>query len=202
MNQAEPVVFVVDDDASVREGLSSLIASVGWRVECFASAQDFLRCPTNRQPSCLILDVRLPGLSGLDLQRELAVSGRHLPIIFITAHGDISMAVHAMKAGAVEFLPKPFRSEDLLEAIRQALEQDRHAIGQRTERALIRERLERLTDRERQVITRISQGKLNKQIAAELHVSENTVKAHRRHIMKKMGATTLPELVLMVVRLA
>jgi FixJ family two-component response regulator len=199
--QAQPVVFVVDDDTSMREGLDSLIASDGLQVECFASAQEFLLSPANEQPSCLVLDVRMPGLSGLDLQRQLATSGRRMPVVFITAHGDIPMAVRAMKAGAVEFLAKPFRSEELLGAIHQALEWDRLAIEQGAKLALIRERRDQLTDRERQVMEHIGRGKLNKQIAAELGVSENTIKVHRRHIMKKMSASTLTELVRIIDRL-
>lgn len=202
LTQTEPVVFVVDDDASMREGLASLIASNGLRVACFATAQEFLQSSVTAQPSCLVLDVRMPGLSGLDLQRELATSDRCIPVIFITAHGDIRTAVRAMKAGAVEFLPKPFHGDDLLAAIQQALERDRRGIAQRTELALIRKRWERLTGRERQVVVRIARGKLNKQIAAELGVSENTIKAHRHHIMKKMSAPTFAELVLMIERLA
>ncbi len=202
LTQTEPVVFVVDDDASMREGLASLIASNGLRVECFASAQEFLRSSATAQPSCLVLDVRMPGLSGLELQRELAASDRHIPVIFITAHGDIPTAVRAMKAGAVEFLPKPFHGEDLLGAIQQALERDRRGIARQTELALIRKRWDRLTERERQVVVRIARGKLNKQIAAELGVSENTIKAHRHHIMRKMSASTFADLVLMIERLA
>lgn len=186
----------------MREGLSALIASDGLRVMCFASAQEFLEHPILYQPSCLVLDVRMPGLSGLELQRELAKAGRHVPVVFITAHGDIPMAVRAMKAGAVEFLPKPFVSETLLTAVRQALERDGAALEHHIRMASIRERRDRLTDRERQVMARIGRGRLNKQIAAELGISENTIKAHRRHIMKKMGATSFAELVLMIERLA
>jgi FixJ family two-component response regulator len=172
------------------------------RVVCFASAQEFLLHPVAMQPSCLVLDVRMPGVGGLELQHELVELGRQIPVVFITAHADIPTAVRAMKAGALEFLPKPFRSDELLAAIRQALERDRLALEQRTRMALIRERRDRLTDRERQVMVRIAGGRLNKQIAAELGVSENTIKAHRRHIMKKMGATTFAELILMIERLA
>jgi FixJ family two-component response regulator len=196
------MVFVVDDDDSMREGLTSLIASDGLQVASFGSAQEFLQHPATARPSCLVLDVRMPGLSGLDLQRELATSGRDIPVVFITAHGDVATAVRAMKAGAVEFLPKPFRSEELLAAVHQALEQDRLALEQRTLLAVIQQRRDSLTDRERQVMAQIAKGKLNKQVAAELGLSENTIKAHRRHIMKKMGAATFAELVLMIERLA
>ena len=201
LNQSQPVVFVVDDDVSMREALSGLIAASGLRVECFASAQEFLRHRPSRGPSCLVLDVRMPGVGGFQLQRELVALERELPVIFITAHGDIAMAVQAMKAGAFEFLPKPFRSEDLLAAIRQALEQDRQGRQRRTELASIRERRSRLTQRETQVMVGIARGRLNKQIAAELGVSENTIKAHRRHMMKKMNAANFAELMLMMERL-
>jgi FixJ family two-component response regulator len=196
------MVFVVDDDDSMREGLTSLIASDGLQVASFGSAQEFLLHPATARPSCLVLDVRMPGLSGLDLQRELATSGRDIPVVFITAHGDVATAVRAMKAGAVEFLPKPFRSEELLAAVHQALERDRLALEQRTLLAVIQQRRDSLTDRERQVMAQIAKGKLNKQVAAELGLSENTIKAHRRHIMRKMGAATFAELVLMIERLA
>jgi FixJ family two-component response regulator len=197
---ADSIVFVVDDDLSVREALASLIGSVGLRVECFASTQEFLRRP-NESPSCLVLDVRMPGLSGLDLQRELARAQRPIPIIFITAHGDIPMAVRAMKAGAIEFLPKPFRDEDLLDAIRQALDRDEATKVRRAEVTGIIGRHARLTERQRQIMTRIVEGKLNKQIAAQLGLSENTIKVHRRRIMERMGASSLAELVHMVDRL-
>ena len=198
MNERNPVVFVVDDDVSMREAIAGLIAANGLRVECFESAVAFLSRPENDAPACLVLDVRMPGLGGFELQRELAVAGRDLPVIFITAHGDIQMAVRAMKAGAAEFLPKPFEEGALLSAVLQALERDRHALTRRIEQAQIRERRNRLTDRELQVLSSIGLGKLNKQIAAELGVSENTIKAHRRHLMKKMGAANFPELVLMM----
>ena len=198
MNERNPVVFVVDDDVSMREAIAGLIAANGLRVECFESAVAFLSRPENDAPACLVLDVRMPGLGGFELQRELAVAGRDLPVIFITAHGDIQMAVRAMKAGAAEFLSKPFEEGALLSAVLQALERDRHALTRRIEQAQIRERRNRLTDRELQVLSSIGLGKLNKQIAAELGVSENTIKAHRRHLMKKMGAANFPELVLMM----
>jgi len=197
MKPAESVVFVVDDDASVREALSSLIRSIGLRVETFNSAHEFLRYRRPNAAACLVLDVRLPGLSGLDLQHELANAGERIPIIFITGHGDIPMTVRAMKAGAAEFLPKPFREQDLLDAIRTAIERDRAAREQFAELAQIRDRYETLTAREREVIALIVKGRLNKQVAAELGISEITVKVHRRHIMEKMKVRSLADLVRM-----
>ena len=167
----------------------------------FGSAPEFLRSKLPDVPSCLVLDVRLPGTSGLDLQLELGRGERQIPIIFITAHGDITMAVRAMKAGAIEFLPKPFRDEDLLDAIRQALDRDRAAQLRRSAIAEIRVKHERLTARQLQIVMRIVGGRLNKQIAAELELSENTVKVHRRRIMERMGAASVAELVLMIERL-
>jgi FixJ family two-component response regulator len=201
LSQSEPVVFVVDDDVSMREALGALLASSELHVECFASAQEFLQRPARDAPSCLVLDVRMPEVGGFELQQRLLGSGREMPVIFITAHGDIPMAVRAMKAGAFEFLPKPFRGEELLATVRQALERDRQARREGAELAIIRERRDRLTAREAQVIARMTRGKLNKQIAAELGVSENTIKVHRRHIMRKMGANNFAELVLMMERL-
>ena len=189
------VVYVVDDDVSVREALASLIGSVSLNVECFASPQDFLRRRNQDGPSCLVLDVRMPGLSGLELQRELTRTAQPIPIIFISAHGDIPMAVEAMKAGAIEFLAKPFRDEDLLDAIRQALDRDQSARGRRAELARIRGRYAQLTARQRQIAKKIVEGRLNKQIAAELHLSENTIKVHRRRIMERMGAANVATLV-------
>ena len=200
LSPLDSIVFVVDDDVSMREALAGLIAAAGWCVECFASARDFLARPIIDTTSCLVLDVRMPGTDGFELQRKLVAAGRDMAVIFITAHGDIPMAVQAMKAGAFEFLPKPFRGEDLLAAVRQALERDRRAKVQRTERERIRARRARLTQREDEVMARVARGKLNKQIAAELGVSENTIKAHRRHIMKKMGAANFAELMMMVER--
>jgi FixJ family two-component response regulator len=195
VNPSNAVVYVVDDDLSVREALASLIGSVSLNVECFASPQEFLRRHNREGPSCLVLDVRMPGLSGLDLQRELTRTAQPIPIIFISGHGDIPMAVEAMKAGAIEFLAKPFRNEDLLEAIRQALERDQAAQARRAELARIRGRYAQLTARQRQIAEKIVEGRLNKQIAAELHLSENTIKVHRRRIMERMGAANVATLV-------
>jgi FixJ family two-component response regulator len=194
------VVFVVDDDASVREALSSLLRAVGWQVKTFESAAEFLVQPVPVGAACLVLDVRLPGVSGLELQRVLAERGDALPIIFITGHGDIPMSVHAMKAGAVEFLPKPFRERELLDAIELALERDAASLGKRREVADIRERIALLSDRERQVMDLVVKGLLNKQVAAELGIVEITVKVHRRRVMQKLGVSSLPELVRLVVR--
>jgi FixJ family two-component response regulator len=193
----ESVVFVVDDEASVREALSSLIRSIGMRVETFRSAQEFLSYRRPDAAACLVLDVRLPGPSGLDLQRELAEAGERIPIIFITGHGDIPMTVRAMKAGAAEFLPKPFREQDLLDAICQAIERDHQARTEWAELANVRDRYETLTAREREVTALIVEGKLNKQVAAELGISEITVKVHRRHIMEKMKVRSFADLVRM-----
>jgi FixJ family two-component response regulator len=201
MTETGATVFVVDDDASMRESLKNLIRSVGLRAELFASAQEFLRNKRPEVPSCLILDVRLPGLSGLDLQRRTTEAGLEIPVIFITGHGDIPMSVRAMKAGAVEFLTKPFRDQDLLDAIQQALERDRQARDQRAAIEELRRRFASLTPREREVMARVVAGLLNKQIAAELGTSETTVKIHRHQVMGKMGAGSLPELVRMADRL-
>jgi FixJ family two-component response regulator len=201
MKPVDPIVFVVDDDLSLREALSSLIRSVGLRVETFASAQDFLRYARPDVTACLVLDVRMPGLSGLDLQRELAHAERRIPIIFITGHGDIPMSVRAMKAGAIEFLPKPFRDEDLLDAIREGLERDQVAREQRGELAEIQDKYATLTSREREVIVLLVKGMLNKQVAAELGITEITIKVHRRRILQKMNAKSLPALVRMVEKL-
>jgi FixJ family two-component response regulator len=201
MNETDGVVFIVDDDASMRESLKNLIRSVGLRVELFASAQEFLAKKRPEVASCLVLDVRLPGLSGLDLQRRTTETGMDIPIIFITGHGDIPMSVRAMKAGAVEFLTKPFREQDLLDAIQQALERDRQARDQRAAVEELRGRFASLTTREREVMVRVIAGLLNKQIGAELGTSETTVKIHRHQVMEKMGASSLPELVRMADRL-
>jgi FixJ family two-component response regulator len=196
-----PIVFVVDDDLSVREALSSLIRSVGLRVLTFASAQEFLAFERPLATACLVLDVRMPGLNGLELQRELSLGDRPLPIIFITGHGDIPMTVRAMKAGAVDFLSKPFREQDLLDAIAHSLERDGAARQQRAELAEIQARYDTLTSREREVIALVVRGMRNKQTAAELGITEVTVKVHRHNIMEKMGARSLPGLTGMVDRL-
>ena len=201
MTTAAPVVFVVDDDSSVRESLRRLISSVGFGVEVFPSAQTFLRARRPDAPGCLVLDVRLPGLSGLDLQRELADTDAALPIIFLTGHGDIPMSVRAMKAGAVEFLTKPFREQDLLDAIRSAIERDRTMRAERHERTQLHSRYASLTPRERDVLARIVAGLLNKQIAGELGTSEATVKEQRAHLMAKMQAGSVAELVRFASRL-
>src|SRR4029077_1741095 len=201
MTETDAMVFVVDDDAPMRESLKNLIRSVGLRVELFASAQEFLGSKRPDLPSCLVLDVRLPGLSGLDLQKRTTDAGMDIPIIFITGHGDVPMSVHAIKAGAVEFLTKPFRDQDLLDAIQQALERDRKARDQRAAVEELRRRFASLTAREREVMKHVVAGLLNKQIGAELGTSETTVKIHRHQVMEKMGASSLPELVRMADRL-
>jgi len=197
MNELQSMVFVVDDDAEVRKAIASLIRSVGLQVQLFGSAQDFLRAKQAEVPGCLILDIRLPGISGLDFQRKLAEANNPIPIIFITGHGDIPMSVRAMKAGAVEFLTKPFRDQDLLDAIQHALERDRARRQHEAEIATLRERFEWLTPREREVLPLVVSGLPNKQIAAEIGTSETTVKVHRGQLMRKMGAESLPELVRM-----
>jgi FixJ family two-component response regulator len=196
-----PIVFVVDDDLSVREALSSLIRSVGLRVETFASAQEFLQFKRPDAPACLVLDVRMPGQSGLELQRELSQAGGGIPVIFVTGHGDIPMTVRAMKAGALDFLPKPFRDQELLDAIAHSLEQDGAARHERSELAQIQARYDRLTSREREVLVLVARGMRNKQTAMELGITEVTVKVHRHNIMEKMGARSLPALIGMVERL-
>ncbi len=195
-------VYVVDDDLSVREALSSLIRSVGLNVETFSSAAAFLAVPRKSSPACLILDVRMPDLSGLELQALLTRAGICIPIVFITGHGDIPMAVRAIKHGAIEFLAKPFRDEDLISAIRSALARAHDDQHEAQEIARVRQRFEQLTGREKEVIAYIVQGYLNKQVAAELGISETTIKVHRHNIMSKMNVRTLPDLVRMMEKLA
>ena len=197
MKTGDPIVFVVEDDASMREALTDLITSVGLSVEAFKSAREFLEHRRRDAPACLVLDVRLPGLSGLDLQRELVRTEAPIPIIFITGHGDIPMSVRAIKEGAVEFLAKPFRDQDLLDAIQQALEIDRAARQERSLVADMRRRYESLTNREREVMRLVVSGLLNKQIAGELGSSEVTVKMHRGQVMRKMKAQSIVELLRM-----
>ena len=197
MKTGDPIVFVVDDDSSMREALTDLITSVGLLVEPFESAREFLERRRLDAPGCLVLDVRLPGLSGLDLQRELVRTEAPIPIIFITGHGDIPMSVRAIKEGAVEFLAKPFRDQDLLDAIQHALEIDRAARQERSMVAEVRRRYESLTKREREVMKLVVSGLLNKQIAGELGSSEVTVKMHRGQVMRKMKAQSLVQLVRM-----
>jgi FixJ family two-component response regulator len=190
-----PIVFVVDDDPAVRRVIKRLLESVGLRVELFGSAEEFRRSERPNTASCLVLDIRLPGISGLDFQRELAETKVQIPIIFITAHGDIAMAVRAMKSGAVEFLTKPFRHQDLLDAIQQALGRDRTRRAHEAEIAALLQRFQSLTGGERKVLPLVVSGRPNKQIAGEIGTSEATVKVHRSQLMKKMGADSLPELV-------
>lgn len=202
MKERAPMVFVVDDDRSVREALVNLFRSVSVPVKCFGSVDEFRRYRRPDVPACLLLDVRLPGLSGLDLQRELAAAGESLPIVFMSAYGDISMAVRAIKTGAEEFITKPFREQDLLDAVSRAQATARVLRARRAAEAILRKRWERLTAREREVMGRLVRGRRNKQIARELCRSEVTVKTHRRHIFEKMGADNLADLVRMSERLA
>jgi FixJ family two-component response regulator len=197
VSQAQELVFVIDDDASMRTSLSSLFRSVGLKVEAFDSAADFLKIGRPDTASCLVLDVRLPGVSGLDFQAELVKANIRIPIVFITGHGDIPMTVKAMKAGAVEFLTKPFREQDLLDAVRLGLERDRTRRAGEAILSELRGRFEALTSREQEVMAFVTSGLMNKQIAADLGVSEITVKVHRGNVMRKMGAKSLADLVRM-----
>jgi FixJ family two-component response regulator len=201
MTDSEPIVFVVDDDLSVREALETLIAAAGWRPEVFPSAHEFLARRRARSPSCLILDVTLPDLDGLEVQRKIAEENEKLPIIFITGYGDIPMSVQAMKAGAVEFLTKPFSSDVLLSAIRNALDLSRASLSQEAARDTLRDRYRSLTRRECDVMSMVVQGKLNKQIGGALGIAEITVKGHRGRVMEKMCASSVAELVKMASRL-
>jgi len=200
MTDVTPLVFVVDDDISVRESLELLIMTAGWKAETFRSAQEFLARPRSTVPCCLVLDVTLPGLTGLELQQQL-VERTEMPIIFITGYGDVPMSVRAMKAGAAEFLTKPFKDDVLLEAVRHAIDRSRHALRQESEMEGLRGCYASLTPREREVMALVVSGLLNKQVGGELDISEITVKAHRGQVMRKMKADSLPELVTMAAKL-
>jgi FixJ family two-component response regulator len=199
--QSNPFIAIVDDDLSVREGLESLIRSAGWRVETFASAQEFLARPEAEAPSCLVLDLQMPGLSGLDLQKKMSEVNLEVPIVFLTGHGNIPASVQAMKAGAVEFLTKPFDEEELLRAIREATERDRLTRVRHAELHELQRRYDSLTAREQEVMQQVISGLLNKQVAAELKITEFTVKVHRAQVMRKMCADSLADLVRMADKL-
>jgi FixJ family two-component response regulator len=201
MTEAPPTIVVVDDDPGIRESLGSLLRSVGLQVKLLASVPEFLKAGRPEGPTCLVLDVRLPGRSGLDFQQELSAANIQVPIIFITAHGDIPMSVQAMKGGAIEFLTKPFRDQALLDAIQQGLARDRAWLDDEKTMAALRARFETLTSREREVMAHVVSGRLNKQIAADIGISEITVKVHRGQVMRKMRATSLPDLARMADRL-
>jgi FixJ family two-component response regulator len=201
MPETNPAIFVVDDDASVRDAISNLLESVGLHGETFASADEFLNAPRPEAPSCLILDVKLPGRNGLEVQQELQAIGIQIPIVFITAHGDVPMTSRAMKAGAVDFLAKPFQKKDLLDAVTQALERDRVQREEQAEISSLRARVDTLTPREREVMDLVVTGLMNKEAAAELGLSEITIKVHRGRVMQKMEADSLAELVIMAEKL-
>ena len=202
MTDTDPIVFIVDDDNSVRKALTRLVKSVDLTVEAFASADDFLKREFYNGPACLVLDMRMPGLSGLDLQDELVAAGRTLPIIFISAHGNIPLSVRAMKAGAVDFIEKPFEDQTLLDAINQSLKMDRQTKLEQAELREIQRRVDSLTPREREVFALVVSGKLNKQIAFELGTTERTIKAHRSRVMKKMQAKSLADLIRLAEKVA
>ena len=197
MQESAPIIALVDDDPSVRRGLERLIRSMGWKAETFASAQEFLDRVGVEAPSCVVLDLQLPGLTGLELQKQMAEVGLETPIVFLTGHGNIPATVQAMKAGAIEFLTKPVEEQDLLKAIHEAIERDRRTRQQRADMSDLRDRYDSLTAREREVMQQVVSGLLNKQIAAELRITEDTVKFHRGHIMRKMRADSLADLVRM-----
>jgi FixJ family two-component response regulator len=201
MSRKQPIVFVIDDDRSIRESLESLFRSVGLDVRCFESTQAFLKADRPDEPSCLVLDVRLPGLSGLDFQGELKKSKIEFPIVFVSGHGDVPMTVRAIKAGAIEFLTKPFRDQDLLDAVQLGIERDRVRRREGAALAALQARLESLSAREREVMVLVATGRMNKQIAGDLDLSEVTVKVHRSNAMRKMGAKSVADLVRMVDRL-